>query len=200
VNKKPVKLKICTECKKGFPSLWKTRTLNGKKQSFCQTCWAKIDRKLTKEKKEKVKERNRIKKERKRKSLPYLTKQLDTIFSQYIRLRDSDDRGFALCIDGCGQKHFWKSMDCGHFASRRCMSTRWHEQNCAAQTKACNGPIGLGRQYEFGKGLDLRFGEGTADEMIALSKIDKKWFPDELEKLIEYYTEKVHELFKLKSL
>lgn len=194
MNKKPIKLKTCTECGKNYPTLCKTRIKEGKKESFCYTCWPKVQKKEGKEKKEKQKQKRRTTRENKRNSLPYLTKQLDIVFSQYIRHRDADSNGMCTCIDGCGQLSHWKSTDCGHFASRRCMSTRWHEQNCAAQHKACNGPVGLGRQYEFGKGLDLKFGEGTADKIIALSKQTKKWTPEELKEMIQLYTEKLNSI------
>lgn len=195
-QKKPNKLKRCTECDKTFPTLWKTRTKGGKKESFCLSCWNKVEKREGREKKERLKQKRKEKRIAKRESLPYLIKQLDIVFSQYIRNRDADSNGMCKCIDGCGQLSHWKATDCGHFASRRCMSTRWHEQNCAAQHKACNGPVGLGRQYEFGKGLDLKFGEGTADKMIALSKQTKKWTIEELKDMIQLYTSKLKEVIR----
>jgi ATP-dependent phosphoenolpyruvate carboxykinase len=59
------------------------------------------------------------------------------------------------------------------------MSTRFHVGNCAPQCYACN--VGMsGMQYEYGKRLDLKYGTGMADDMVAQSRIIRKFTPDEL--------------------
>lgn len=37
-----------------------------------------------------------------------------------------------------------------------------------------------GMQYEYGKRLDLKYGTGMADDMVAQSRIIRKFTPDEL--------------------
>jgi hypothetical protein len=51
-----------------------------------------------------------------------------------------------------------------------------------------------GMQYEFGKRLDERFGNGFADEMVRLSREIKKFTPDEYVVLIEDFENAVKEL------
>jgi hypothetical protein len=97
-----------------------------------------------------------------------LEKKADEIFSKLIRLRDSDSFGRAKCIT-CPCIKLTSQMDCGHFMSRKHLSTRWELKNAAAQCKGCNGPKS-GMQYEFGLKLDERFGQGTSERMRIKSK------------------------------
>lgn len=73
-----------------------------------------------------------------------LTKKLDAIFSQFIRLRDSQPFGYRAfrCIS-CGQVKPFDQMDCGHFISRTHMSTRFDENNCHGECRACLTPDAL---------------------------------------------------------
>ena len=150
-----------------------------------------------KEKLEKVKIKKKIAREKKADSVSKLRDKLDTVFSKFIRLRDTDKHGVGYCID-CNERVIWKHLQCGHFMSRRIMSTRWDEQNCHAQKDGCNGFEG-GRQYEYGRALDVRHGVGTHEAVYMRSRKDKKWTSIELKELIEHYAEKVKELLKDKS-
>jgi len=126
-----------------------------------------------------------------------LTTVLDLVFSRYIRLRDTDRDGFCHCID-CDERIAWRDIQCGHFMSRTAKSTRWDEQNCAAQKASCN-TYGQGRQFEFGKALDVRYGEGTADRLHIKSKQVQKWATWELKEMIEKYQELIKKLSKSKN-
>jgi hypothetical protein len=66
-----------------------------------------------------------------------LVKILDKVFSEYIRLKDTDDNGNVKCIT-CGQIHYWKDIDCGHFIPRARQATRFDPVNCNPQCKKCN--------------------------------------------------------------
>jgi hypothetical protein len=57
-----------------------------------------------------------------------LVKELDRVFSLYIRARDK-----KCCL--CGTT---ESLQCGHLFSRVAYSTRWDEANCYAQCASCN--------------------------------------------------------------
>jgi hypothetical protein len=70
--------------------------------------------------------------------------------------------------------------------SRRHYSTRWDETNCQVQCAGCN-VFRYGEQYKFSIGLDQKFGEGTADEMLQRSKQIIKLSTEELEELINKY-------------
>ena len=65
-----------------------------------------------------------------------IVKKLDTIFSQYIRLKDSNNE-VSTCFT-CGKQDHWKKLQCGHFQSRKHYNTRWNENNCQVQCAGCN--------------------------------------------------------------
>jgi hypothetical protein len=114
-----------------------------------------------------------------------LIKKLDSVFSQYIRWRDADADGIVKCIT-CDTKKDVKQMQCGHFMSRRHYATRWHPKNSAGQCYGCN--IGnQGAQYKMSKELDIKHGEGTAENMYKRSQDSRKYTNEELIQLIIYY-------------
>ena len=73
-----------------------------------------------------------------------LIKKLDTIFSIYIRRKNSVNE-IAQCIT-CGKKDHWKKMQNGHFMSRKHYATRWDEDNVEVQCMGCN-VYRYGEQY-----------------------------------------------------
>jgi len=87
----------------------------------------------------------------------------DKWFSEFIRLRDSDQFGIATCVTS-GKRGFWRTMDCGHYVSRAKESTRYDEQNCHAQGKQSNRFQG-GHFLEHGRALDRLHGVGTRDAL-----------------------------------
>jgi len=123
-----------------------------------------------------------------------LVNKLDKIFSQFIRLRDTDASGYADCFT-CGSNRYWREVDAGHFMGRGAMSTRWDEQNVQFQCKGCNG-FRSGEQYLYSQALDRKYGEGTAATLFALSKQTRKFSQPELQEMIELYKEKVNDLKK----
>ena len=88
-----------------------------------------------------------------------LIKKLDSIFSIYIRRKDSVNE-IATCFT-CSKQDHYKKLQNGHFQSRRHYSTRWDEVNCQVQCAGCN-VFKFGEQFLFGQNLDNKFGEGTA--------------------------------------
>lgn len=114
-----------------------------------------------------------------------IVKKLDVIFSQYIRLKYSDNQGMTNCFT-CGKRDHFKSMQCGHFMSRKNYSTRWDENNCRVQCLGCN-MFKSGEQYLFG----LKLGQQLAEEMHIKSKQIVKFTSDELIEKIDHYTSEV---------
>lgn len=149
----------------------KTKPLANKTKKLCITCLKKLQVQKAKDKKEKLREKKRL-------SISSLTKKLDTIFSVYIRLLHADKNGMVRCFT-CDRIEYWRKIQNGHFQSRRFMSTRFHPGNCAPQCYACN--VGLsGMQYEYGKRIDLKYGPGMADHIVAQSRIITKFTADDL--------------------
>lgn len=122
-----------------------------------------------------------------------LVKDLDKIFSQYIRLRYAK-KEIAECYT-CNKKDHWKKLQAGHFASRRHYSTRWNEDNVQVQCYSCN-IANQGMQFEFGKRLCLKYDNNFADELMIKSKQIVKFADVELIDMIDYYKQKVNILHK----
>ena len=125
-----------------------------------------------------------------------VVKRLDTVFSEYIRLRNADNNGNVTCFT-CGKVDYWKGkgMQCGHFQSRKHYSTRWDETNCQVQCSACN-VFRYGEQYKFALNLDKEFGIGTAEELLIKANEVVKISTKELESLITYYKNQIELLNK----
>jgi hypothetical protein len=112
---------------------------------------------------------------------------LDSIFSQYIRLRYSKNE-IATCVT-CGKSDNWKKMQNGHFVSRKHYATRWDEDNCQVQCAGCN-VFRYGEQYLFSKYL----GSDLSEELLIKSRKIQKFTDSELLDMIELYNEKVNNL------
>ncbi len=119
-----------------------------------------------------------------------LVSKLDIVFSKYIRLKDCDNNGIAICVT-CAKPHYWKDIQAGHFMSRKHYSIRWDERNVKPQCKACN-VFRYGEQYKY----SLYLGKELSDELHSLSHKIVKFSSDELNEMINYYTKLVKELEK----
>ena len=119
-----------------------------------------------------------------------IVKKLDVIFSQYIRLKYSDNQGMTECFT-CGKRDHWKKLQCGHFQSRKNYSTRWSEDNCRVQCVSCN-MFKSGEQYTFGRNLV----EYLAEKMFLESKKIVKFTTDELIDMIDLFASKVKKLMQ----
>lgn len=98
-----------------------------------------------------------------------LKSKLDTLFSLYVRQRDSKD-GVARCVT-CGKYDHWKEMDAGHYISRQYLSVRYNEKNVHAQCKSCNR-FHEGMKDAYALFLIKTYGKGILEEL------DKdKWKP-----------------------
>ena len=117
-----------------------------------------------------------------------LINKLDRIFSEYIRKRDSDKKGFVKCITS-GKKYHYTEVDAGHFISRKEMSTRWNEDNVYAQSRYDNR-YRYGRQYEYSLALEKKK-KGLPKHLYNLSKETVKYSIADLQELIDKYKKKL---------
>tara|TARA_R100000482_G_scaffold88906_1_gene36104 strand:- start:524 stop:916 length:393 start_codon:yes stop_codon:yes gene_type:complete len=113
-----------------------------------------------------------------------IIKKLDTIFSIYIRRRFAKNE-IAECFT-CNKKAHWKELQCGHFQSRKHYATRWDETNCQVQCSGCN-VFKYGEQYIFGKRLDSKYGEGTAEKLHIKARKTVKLSTEDLFSLINHF-------------
>lgn len=118
-------------------------------------------------------------------------KTLDTVFSEYIRRRDSDSEGYIRCIS-CGRRVHWQEADNGHFIPRGHMSLRFDERNCNAQCRDCNRTKD-GNISGYTRGMAHRYGQETIDELRALKWKSRKWPRYAVEQTIKYYRQKIKE-------
>ena len=113
-----------------------------------------------------------------------LVKKLDTVFSQYIRLKDSKD-GIGTCIT-CGKQDHIKNLQAGHFQSRKFYSIRWDERNVKIQCSGCN-IFRYGEQFKF----SLYLGNKLSEELLAESRVIRKFTNVELEEMIQKYSQRL---------
>jgi hypothetical protein len=131
----------------------------------------------------KIKSKTATKRKPKTKTLAQLKKQLDTVFSIYIRTTHSVD-GICTCYT-CGKTGTIKELQNGHFVSRGYTATRWHEDNCRPQCVGCN-IFGNGKPLDFEDHLKKDFTDEYIEEIKAMRhlivKHDRQWYLEQIEK------------------
>ncbi len=120
------------------------------------------------------------------------------IFSVYIRLRDADENGYCICCTS-GMPVHWKDCDAGHFIGRRYMSTKYDERNVHSQRRFSNRFNG-GEQYAHAMFIEKKYGRGTVDKLMILSRTRKSYSKFEIDALSQHYKKEVERLKKEKGL
>lgn len=133
---------------------------------------------------------SRVKKVKKvkKKTRGQLVKELDRVFSIFIRQRGMDARGFNRCYT-CGTRAHWSDLQCGHFISRRHYPTRWDEKNCKPQDAKCN-IFNQGNAPVFAANLIEEYGASILNLLLAKKNNLMKITNTELEILIDDYKSK----------
>jgi len=116
-----------------------------------------------------------------------LIKKLDAIFSRWVRLSNSVNE-ICTCVT-CGKELHWKDIQAGHFISRKHYSTRWDERNVKPQCVGCN-VFKYGEQYKFSLFLGLKLSKALSLQSNEI----RKFSSNELEDMIEKYTERFNKL------
>ena len=114
----------------------------------------------------------------------------DSVFSTYIRLRDSDKHGMVKC-PLCWARMFWKQAQNMHFIKRSCWLYRYNEDNCHAGCYRCN--VVLNWNYiVYTRYMQNRYWIEAVDKMIANNKkLNKERSKEDYEKIIKEYSEKI---------
>ena len=124
-----------------------------------------------------------------------LVQKADSIFSTYIRLRDSNNKGIVTC-PLCWAKIPRKKAQNMHFITRSCWLYRYDESNCFAGCMRCN--VILNWNYIiYTRFMQDKFWIEKVDEMINNSKKIHKLQTFELEDIINLYTEKIKKYSRL---
>src|ERR1700744_6031577 len=129
-------------------------------------------------------------------SLSAVIEDLDAVFSQFIRLRDSDENGYVTCY--CGAKVYWTEADNSHFMSRSHMNTRFSEDNCAGSCRRCNQTL-KGNLEVYGAWLEEKR-PGIVEALEGQAAATYKYDVPELKGLIAYYSKEVKHMKAKKPL
>ena len=119
------------------------------------------------------------------KSVSTLKKELDRVYSIYIRRKYADANGFAECFT-CGVRKHWKELQNGHYVSRAHNNTRFDDFNCHVQCMGCN-VFKHGNMDMYALRLREKYGEGILEELNRRKNIIKQFTQEELRNLISAY-------------
>jgi hypothetical protein len=119
---------------------------------------------------------------------------LDKVFSEYIRLKYSDWKGWSECYT-CGLKSFWKYLQNGHFIPRASMMTRFNENNARPQCTHCNDFLN-GNLEVFRVKLIEDIGLEKVEELERMKFQTAKFSRSEVTEMIEYYRNEIKKLLE----
>lgn len=110
-------------------------------------------------------------------SLSKLKKELDRVFSIYIRSKHTK-KCYTCPKTDC-------VLQCGHFVPRQYLATRWSEDNCRPQCVGCN-LFGNGQLLDFEENLKRELGVEKVEALKAsrhlILKLDRAWYENEIKK------------------
>ncbi|WP_293666510.1 recombination protein NinG [uncultured Parabacteroides sp.] len=132
------------------------------------------------------------------KKKPDLKAKLDKEFSLFIRLRDCMPNGYFRCIS-CGKIKPFEQADCGHFHSRRHLSTRFDEDNAHAECRACNR-FSADHLIAYERNLIAKIGQQRFELLKVKAANTSKMTDFEYKELIKYYSALIEKLKKDKGL
>lgn len=127
-----------------------------------------------------------------KKTLKGLTKELDKIFSEYIRRKYANENGLVKCVS-CPKRANWKELQCGHYVKRSARSTRWSVKNCFPQCVGCN-VFQKGNYPAFTSFLLTNYGAEYIQDLVKEGQKIRKWTIPDLEKEIERFKELISKL------
>lgn len=172
----PRMTKLCKECGGSFEKLWS--------RGRCYFCSLKAYDK-------KERKGSPLKSKTKRKKTSPKT-ELDIAFGNYIKQKNVSTSGEVFCFTS-----LWafplSQIEAGHFVGRGCMSLRWDEYNVFPQSYGDNRFKG-GNLEVYALHLDMIYGEGFAEKLRISSRETKRYHPNEIRELTEYYRKLTKEL------
>ena len=132
--------------------------------------------------------------------LPTLKRNLRIVFSEFIRLRDTDENGWGYCCD-TGKKIHWKEANAGHFFSvKGNPALMFEENNVHLQSRMSNKMMRNSITYNYFLYMEKKVGREEMDRMAKLRGEPFKFTREWMESKITYYKEQVDKLKKSKNL
>lgn len=129
-------------------------------------------------------------------SLSTVIDDLDAVFSQFIRLRDSDENGYITCY--CGAVVYWTEADNSHYMPRAHMNTRFSDENCNSSCRHCNQTL-KGNLVVYGAWLE-KIRPGSVEALEDQARVQYNYGISELKVLIAYYSKEVRAMRKTKPM
>jgi len=122
-------------------------------------------------------------------TITQLKKRTWKIFSLYIRLKDADALGYNYCYT-CGVRLPYKELEAGHGIGTRTNAILFDEELVKPQCRQCN-IYKYGNYDVFHLKLIEKHGLGWFKTKLKLRDQSKQFMAEELNKLYDYYNEKV---------
>lgn len=118
---------------------------------------------------------------KKDKTTAWYKKELDRIFSLYIRNKYADSNGYVKCYT-CSVSKPIKEMQNGHWIPRNNLATRFSEENCRPQCVGCN-MFNKGRPDVFAvnlikEGIDI---VELQQSRYKIFKVSSEWYKQKIE-------------------
>lgn len=118
------------------------------------------------------------------KTVSALMKELDAVFSRWVRISNSDPEGYASCFT-CGYRAHYKKLQNGHYISRYYKKYRFDERNCRVQCSMCNmwksGDLATYRQ-NLVKEIGLAEVESMESDFKELFRLEKEFLRENIAK------------------
>jgi len=135
--------------------------------------------------------------------IPKLKAKLWTLFSQFIRLRDSNNLGMCKCCT-CGKEISWtgkSSANAGHFFTKKgSPALLFSEPDVNSQCRFCNKMQRNAISWEYMLFMEKKYGRAEMDRLASLRGKPFVFTRQWLEEKIEYYDLQVRSLKLLKNL
>ena len=142
----------------------------------------------------KAKPKDKAQPKKRQKSRSTLIKELDNVFSLFIRLRDSKPYGFKYFkCPTCGRILPFEEADCSHYYGRMHMNTRYDEMNCHSECRAGNR-FDSSHLIAYGEWMMQTYGPQKMALLKLKANTNKKWECWELEQMIKYYKARIEQL------
>lgn len=181
-NIEKLKSRKCKTCDIAVNHLHTTR--------LCTPCG--VQKEKLKKKKSGTPKNGKKKVKKKKWSVSRWKKEMDTIFSLYVRLSNADFQGNVTCVS-CGRKYPWKDIQAGHFVSRSHNALRYDERNVHPQCVGCN-VWKSGNYPQYAEWLMGTYGQEIIEQLNKEGREVKRFTTKELEEKHALYKTKL-ELF-----
>lgn len=122
------------------------------------------------------------------KDLSDLIKDCDILYSRWLRMSSADKDGNCQCYT-CGKTVSWKSIDCGHYISRRETFLRFDPRNTKPQCVSCNR-MKDGNLSEYSQRLNKE-NPGITEILQEESNLVYKFTRDELRQMRTELSQKI---------